>query len=81
MQFLNLPKELILKIKEYLIAKCNECNNNFPVYDLEYDITTIYYKAIFDDDFPFPRIHKTYKFLCKKCIIDLKEKLIAPLKY
>lgn len=77
----SLPKEIVLNIKEYLITKCYECNNNFYVHSLEHDITTIYYKAIFDDDFPFPRIHKTYKYICQKCIKDLNEKLIAPLKY
>ena len=77
----NLPKEIILNIKKYLFSMCEECNKEYYSNDLECNVTTIYYKAIFDDDFPFPRIYKTYKYICKNCIIDLNEKLIAPLKY
>ena len=77
----NLPEELILNIRNFLFIKCEECNNIYTLDEIEKDVTLTYYKNIFDDDFPFPRIYKSYKYLCKKCIIDFKEKLIAPLKY
>jgi hypothetical protein len=77
----KLPKDIIHHIQNYLFEKCNECNKEYIAHEMDYDVTTIYYKAMFDDDFPFPRIYKSYKYLCKKCIKELNEKLIAPLKY
>tara|TARA_B100000886_G_scaffold71038_2_gene45198 strand:+ start:17010 stop:17252 length:243 start_codon:yes stop_codon:yes gene_type:complete len=78
---INLPQELILSIRDFLFVECEECNKIYTLNEVEKDITMTYYKAIFDDDYPFPRIYKSFKYLCKKCIIDFKEKLIAPLKY
>ena len=77
----NLSYDLINYIKGYLFTNCGECMKEKCINDMDYDVTTIYYKAIFDDDFPFPRIYKSYKYLCKSCINELNEKLIAPLKY
>lgn len=76
----NLSNDLILYIKEFLYTKCGECMKDICINEMDRNVTTIYYKAIFDDDFPFPRIYKSYKFLCKNCIKELNEKLIAPLK-
>lgn len=76
-----LSKDVLLYIKSYLFTKCGECNIEHIADEMDHDVTTIYYKAIFDDDFPFPRIYKSYKYLCKNCIKELNEKLIAPLKY
>jgi hypothetical protein len=74
-----LPDEIIRHIQKYLYKKCGECKNNV-IADLgQLDITTIYYRAIFDDNFPFPRIHKTYDFICNQCIKQLKNEYIKPL--
>ena len=77
----HLSNDLLRYIKSYLFTNCGECNKEHIAHDMDHDVTTIYYKAIFDDDFPFPRIYKSYKYLCKNCIRELNEKLIAPLKY
>jgi len=77
----NLPNELIINIKRFLFMNCGECMKEQCINDMESNVTTIYYKAIFDDDFPFPRIYKSYKYLCNNCINELNEKLIAPFKY
>tara|TARA_B100001093_G_C26066531_1_gene692723 strand:+ start:36 stop:275 length:240 start_codon:yes stop_codon:yes gene_type:complete len=77
----TLSNDLIIYIKGFLFTKCGECMKERYVNEMEYNVTTIYYKAIFDDDFPFPRIYKSYKYLCNNCINELNEKLIAPLKY
>jgi hypothetical protein len=77
----NLSNDLIIYIKKFLFTKCDECMKERCITEMESNITTIYYKAIFDDDFPFPRIYKSYKYLCNNCIKELNEKLIAPLKY
>ena len=42
---------------------------------------TIPLETPLETDFPFPRIYKSYKYLCNNCIKELNEKLIAPLKY
>ena len=81
MKIENLPKELVLNIKEYLFVKCDECNKENIINELDYDVTTIYYNNVFNDDFPFPRIYKSFDYVCKKCLKDLNEKLIRPLKY
>jgi hypothetical protein len=77
----NISNDLIRYIKSYLYAPCGECNKEYLTNELDHNVTTVYYRAYFDDDFPFPRIYKSYKYLCKKCIKELNEKLIAPLKY
>ena len=81
MKIENLPEELVLNIKEYLFIKCDECNKENTINEVDYDVTTIYYNNVFNDDFPFPRIYKSFNYVCKKCLKDLNEKLIRPLKY
>lgn len=77
----SLPNELKLYIKEYLFTNCTRCNNYFCINDLKNDLTTIHYIPIFDDNFVFPNIYNNYKYLCIKCIKELKKKLIIPVKY
>jgi len=74
-----LPDEVIRHIQKYLYKKCGECKNNV-IADLgQQNVTTQYYRDIFNDDFPFPRIHKTYDFICNHCIEQLKKDFIKPL--
>ena len=75
----ELPDDIIFNIKDFLFEMCLECNNKCYIDNLRKNITTTYYKDIFNDDFPFPRIHKTYKFICNRCISNLKKQLIIPI--
>ena len=81
MKIEKLPEELVLNIKEYLFVKCDECNKENIIHDVECNVTTTYYNNVFNDDFPFPRLYKSFDYVCKKCLKDLNEKLIRPLKY
>ena len=74
-----LPDEIIRHIKKYLYKKCGECNNNVIAILGQFNVTMQYYRAIFNDDFPFPRIHKTYDFICNNCITQLNLNFIKPL--
>jgi hypothetical protein len=74
-----LPIDIKRHIKSYLFFKCDECENEFVEQEGKKNATTIYYRAIFDDDFPFPRIYKSYKFICIHCIDNLKKDYIKPL--
>ena len=75
----KLPLELVIYIKKFVFIKCCECKNEIIDNNILKNVTTTYYKNIFDDDYPFPRIHKTYKYLCNKCVLDLKKEKIIPL--
>tara|TARA_B100000927_G_C16280804_1_gene395445 strand:- start:346 stop:597 length:252 start_codon:yes stop_codon:yes gene_type:complete len=79
MIYSNLPNEIKLHIINYILVKCDECKNERKYDEIKRDVTTIYYKAIFDDDFPFPRFYKSYNFLCINCINNLKKEYIKPL--
>ncbi len=74
-----LPDEIIRHIKKYLYKKCGECKNNVIAVLGQFNVTTQYYRAIFNDDYPFPRIHKTYDFICNHCITQLNHNFIKPL--
>lgn len=81
MIFASLPDELKSKILKYIFINCDECNNNV-LYNKDKvftDVTTTYYRSLFDDNFPFPRIHKCYKYICVDCINKLKQQYIKPL--
>jgi len=71
--------DLVRTIKSYIYVKCSECEEEHLHNDVLFNVTTIYYRAIFDDDFPFPRIYKTHPVLCKNCIEKLKKEFIKPL--
>lgn len=73
------PFEIKDCIKSFLFIKCDECKLEFVEQEGKKHATTIYYRAIFDDDFPFPRIYKTYRFICNDCIDHLKKDYIKPL--
>jgi len=74
-----LPNEIVRYIQQYLYVKCDECDQyELPSSGLS-NVTTIYYRAIFNDDFTFPRIYKTHPVLCKNCIEKLKKEFIKPL--
>ena len=79
MIYSNLPNEIKLYIINFLLIKCDECKNEIKYDKIKRNVTTIYYRAIFEDDFPFPRFHKTYNFICIDCINNLKEEYIKPL--
>lgn len=64
----NLPIDIINQIKLFLYVKCDECKKEILFNEKFHKITTIYYKYMFDDEFPFPRIHKFYENICEKCI-------------
>lgn len=68
----NLPSDIIQLIKSYVFANCERCINLFNVKYSNVNITTVYAKEFFNDDFPFPRIFKSYKYICNKCIDELK---------
>lgn len=68
----NLPKDIVKLIKSYVFANCERCINLFNVKYSNVNITTVYAKEFFNDDFPFPRIFKSYKYICNKCIDELK---------
>lgn len=68
----NLPKDIVKLIKSYVFANCERCKNLFNVKYNNVNITTVYAKEFFNDDFPFPRIFKSYKYICNKCIDELK---------
>lgn len=70
----NLPKEINQIINEYLLADCQECHRK--VLNFKKNITTVY-NVYFDDDFPFPRIHKSYDYLCLDCIEKLQKERIV----
>ena len=73
------PREIVRLIKSYIYVNCGECKLECIYSEGLTDITTIYYRAIFNDDFPFPRIYKSYKFICNKCLDNLKKEYIKPL--
>jgi len=79
MNLTTLPDEIIRHIQKYLYKKCGECKNNVITALGQFDVTTQYYRAIFNDDYPFPRIHKTYDFICNNCITQLNLNFIKPL--
>ena len=43
-------------IKSHIYVKCSECDKEQLQQDVLFNITTIYYREMFNDDFPFPRI-------------------------
>lgn len=67
-----LPSEINNLIKEYIYVNCEECNIKFNVDKKNCNITMIYSNEIFNDDFPFPRIYKSFKYICNNCIQKLK---------
>jgi len=73
------PREIVWVIKSYIYVNCGECKKECIENEGIKDVTTIYYRAIFNDDFPFPRIYKSYKFICNDCLIKLKKEFIKPL--
>jgi hypothetical protein len=73
------PFEIKHYIKSFIFIKCDECCLEFVEQEGKKDATTIYYRAIFDDNFPFPRIYKSYRFICCGCIDKLKQEFIKPL--
>ena len=75
----SIAYDLVRTIKSYIYVKCSECENEHLQDDVLFNVTTIYYRSIFDDDFPFPRIYKTHPVLCKICIKNLKKEFIKPL--
>lgn len=74
-----IPDDVVFQIKSFVFVKCDECKKEKTPKETLQNITTTYYRSIFDDDFPFPRIYKTYKYICKNCIKNLKKNNIAPL--
>ena len=66
-------------IKSHIYVKCCECDKEQLQEDVLFNVTTIYYREMFNDDFPFPRIYKTHPILCKNCIEKLKKEFIKPL--
>jgi len=79
MIFASLPDELKRKIVKYILINCDECNKEVLYNNVLTNVTTTYYKSIFDDNFPFPRIYKCYNYICFDCINKLKEQYIKPL--
>ena len=75
----NCPIEIVRLIKSYIYVNCGECGKECISSDGLTNTTTIYYRAIFDDNFPFPRIYKSYSFICYKCLDKLKDEYIKPL--
>jgi hypothetical protein len=75
----KLPNEIVNYIESYVYINCEECRKKYVESEGRKDITTIYYRAIFDDDFPFPRIYKYHKFICNYCLCKLKEEYIKPI--
>lgn len=72
----NLPKDIVKLIKSYVFTNCERCKNLFNVNYGNLNITTVYAREFFNDDYPFPRIFKTYKYICNKCIDNLKDENI-----
>ena len=75
----NFPKEIVKHIFEFYYVKCQECNKIIEFDKIQKNVTTIYYRAIFEDDYPFPRIYKHFDYICLQCVEDLKEEYIKPL--
>jgi hypothetical protein len=75
----SVSPDIVRKIKSYIFVKCSECDNEHLQDDVLFKVTTIYYREIFNDDFPFPRIYKTHPVLCKNCTEKLKKEFIKPL--
>lgn len=76
---IRLPNEIIQHVFKFYYTKCQECNKMIEFDKIKKNVTTIYYKAMFEDDYPFPRIHNHFDYICIKCIDDLKEEYIKPL--
>jgi hypothetical protein len=75
----SIASDIIQIIKSYIYVQCSECEVDHLQDDVLFNTTTIYYREIFNDDFPFPRIYKTHPVLCKNCIENLKKEFIKPL--
>lgn len=75
----KLPLEIVDNIKTFIFTQCNECKKQLIYDEMLNNVTTVYYRSIFDDDFPFPRFHKIYKNICNSCIYNLKKEHIKPL--
>ena len=63
----QLPLDIIFEIRSFLFKKCAYCDKEKYVDTMLKNVTTYYYCSLFDDDYPFPRIHGFFKYLCHPC--------------
>lgn len=75
----GLPNEIINYIFDFYYTKCQECHKKISFDKIQKNVTTIYYRAIFDDDYPFPRIYKHFDYVCLNCLEEFREEYIKPL--
>lgn len=73
MNFINLPKDIIIYIKSFLSSTCENCNEIFYFFDFNVNVSLKKYVSVFDDFFYIKTYDDTklYKFniLCNKCFV------------